>query len=121
MRSKYGFEECEERLKGAVAAAGMRLFAEIDHGGNAADIGVKLRRAKVLIFGNPGAGSLLMQENIEISYDLPLRVAIWETDDRNGTMVAYRTPGEIAKEHGVTHPIAAKMDENFANVLDGIS
>mgnify|MGYP001626240531 FL=1 len=121
MRSKYGFEECEERLKGAVAAAGMRLFAEIDHGGNAADIGVKLRRAKVFIFGNPRAGSLLMQENIEISYDLPLRVAIWETDDRNGTMVAYRTPGEIAKEHGVTHPIAAKMDENFANVLDGIS
>ncbi|WP_174449279.1 DUF302 domain-containing protein [Conexivisphaera calida] len=121
MRSRYGFEECEDRLRDAVAAAGMRLFAEIDHGGNAADAGVKLRRAKVFIFGNPRAGSLLMQENIEVSYDLPLRIAIWEADDGNGTMVAYRTPGEIAEEHGVTHPVVAKMDENFAKVLGGIS
>jgi len=119
VNSRYSFDECEGRLREAVKSAGMTMFAEVDHGKNAAQVGLQLCRAKVFIFGNPRAGGLLMQEKIEISYDLPLRVAIWESGD--GTRVAFRTPGEIAAEHGVTHSVVAKMDENFNRVLNEIT
>ncbi|MCY0883856.1 MAG: DUF302 domain-containing protein, partial [Acidianus infernus] len=46
------------------------IFAEIDHSKNAEKVGLSLPKDKVIIFGNPRAGTLLMQEKIEVSLDL---------------------------------------------------
>ena len=68
-------------------AAGVRLFATIDHSGEAERVGLVLRETKLLVFGNPQAGTPLMQANPLIALDLPLKILVWE-DDEHWTWMA---------------------------------
>jgi hypothetical protein len=43
-----------------VAARGMKVFALIDHSGEAKSNGLELRETKVVIFGSPQAGTPVM-------------------------------------------------------------
>ena len=79
----------------------MRIFVVIDHSKNAEDVGLNLSKTKLYIFGNPSAGTLLMQRRREISYDLPLRILLWEEDGK--VNISYKLPSEIAREYGLTN------------------
>ena len=98
----------------------MIVFAVIDHGKNANDVGLKLGKTKLFVFGNPSVGTLLMQKNREIGYDLPLRVLLWE---EGGTVfVSYKLPSEIAKEYGLEGlEVVSKMDGVFNKLLESVS
>ena len=62
-------------------------------------------------------GTLLMQKNREIGYDLPLRILLWE---ENGTVyLTYKLPSEIAKDYGLEGAeVLKKMDSVFNKVLE---
>ena len=62
-RSTLSVSETVEQLVSALEAAGVRLFATIDHSGEAERVGLVLRETKLLVFGNPQAGTPLMQAN----------------------------------------------------------
>ena len=62
-----------------VATKGLKLFAVIDHRGEAASVGLELRETKVVIFGNPSAGTPVMEAAPLAALDLPLRVLVWPT------------------------------------------
>jgi uncharacterized protein (DUF302 family) len=115
---KFSFEECEKIIKDKIKEVG-EIFAEIDHSKNAEKVGLSLPKDKVIIFGNPRAGTLLMQERIEVSLDLPLRIAIWEKDGK--TFLGIKMPSEIAREYGITHEIIKKMDEAVNYVISSIT
>ncbi|AWS00353.1 DUF302 domain-containing protein [Metallosphaera hakonensis] len=101
-----------EKIKGLDA----EIFAEIDHSQNAERVGMSLEPTKVLIFGNPKVGTILMQEKREIAYELPLRLAIWSSGEK--TYVAYELPSEIASRYGITNrDVLRKMDSFMENVL----
>jgi uncharacterized protein (DUF302 family) len=85
-----------ERFKIQLKNKGIRLFAEIDHAAEAKQAGLVLRPTQVLIFGNPRAGTPLMQSKQTIGLDLPLRVLIWE--DENGKVWLTYTPVAILAE-----------------------
>jgi len=91
------------------------IFAEIDHSKNASDVALSLDDDKVIFFGNPKAGTILMQVNRKISYDLPLRIAVWK--ENNEVYIEYKMPSEIAKEYGIIHDIVEKMDEFINSIL----
>src|SRR5262249_37605413 len=59
--SRHGPAETMERLAAAVTARGIAILARIDHAAAAAAVGMTLRPTAVLIFGNPKAGTPLMQ------------------------------------------------------------
>jgi hypothetical protein len=59
--SNQTVQQSAERLKSILQAKGVTLFAVVDHGGEAEKIGMKMRPTKLLIFGNPEAGTPLMQ------------------------------------------------------------
>ncbi|AWR97974.1 DUF302 domain-containing protein [Acidianus sulfidivorans JP7] len=118
-RCKLDIEECIQTIKSRITSNGAKIFAEIDHSKNAKDVGLSLGEDRVIIFGNPAAGTILMQIDRKISYDLPLRIAIWK-DDNNNTFVEYKMPSEIAKEYGINHNILKKMDEFMNIILEGI-
>jgi uncharacterized protein (DUF302 family) len=98
--SRRSVDETVERLTGILHAKGVKVFALVDHGGEARSAGLQMRPTKLLIFGNPKAGTPLMVAAPSIAIDLPLKVLVWE--DGNGKVWAtYNTPGYLVERHDV--------------------
>jgi uncharacterized protein (DUF302 family) len=97
--SAFGVKETIDRLQRAVTSKGMTVFARIDHAGGAKDVGLALRPAEVLIFGNAKAGTPLMQAHPTIAIDLPLKALAWE-DAAGKVWLAYNDPAWLAARHG---------------------
>ena len=49
-----------ERLRETMRAKRLKEFALIDHGGAAEQAGLEMQEARLLVFGSPRAGTLLM-------------------------------------------------------------
>ncbi|MGH2896871.1 MAG: ribose-5-phosphate isomerase A, partial [Solirubrobacteraceae bacterium] len=69
------------RLRELLAAKGVKLFDVIDHSGEAEAAGLTLRDTKVAVFGNPQAGTPVMDAVPQAALDLPLKVLIWRDGD----------------------------------------
>jgi uncharacterized protein (DUF302 family) len=96
------------RLDAAVAQRGLTVFARIDFAADAAAAGLVLRPTRLLLFGNPRAGTPLIVAAPTVALDLPLRVLVWEEDD--GTVwVGYDTPEYLAERHGVPSDLLANV------------
>ncbi len=113
--SKHSVKETLDRLETALKAAGITIFARVEHSGGAAAVGMELRPTELLIFGNPKGGTPLMQANQTVGLDLPLRVLAWE--DAAGTVnVTYNDVDWLATRYcldGATAPAR----EGLAKVL----
>ena len=99
--SLYPVAETMDRLERAVRDRGLVVVARVDHAGAAQTAGLTLRPTQVLIFGNPKAGTPLMQSAQSIGIDLPLKALAWE-DDKGQVWLAYIDPAWLAARHGVT-------------------
>jgi uncharacterized protein (DUF302 family) len=89
-----------DRLAAAVTKRGATVAARIDHAAAAGAVGLPLAPTEVLIFGNPKAGTPLMQAAQTIGVDLPLRALVWR-DAQEITYVGYNDPFWLARRHGV--------------------
>jgi uncharacterized protein (DUF302 family) len=95
------------RLTGIVAAKDMKVFAVIDQSEEARSAGLKLRDTTLVIFGNPAAGTPVMDAAPLSALDLPLKVLIWADGSR--TNVTYYAPAAIAARYGLSDELAAKL------------
>jgi uncharacterized protein (DUF302 family) len=77
---------------------GIKLFAVIDHSGEAKQAGLKMPATRVVIFGNPKAGTPLMLASPSIAIDLPLKLLVAE-DARGNVSISYNTAESIGKRH----------------------
>jgi len=113
--SAHGASETVGRLKSLLTQKGIQVFAHVDHAAAAEKAGLSLRPTQVLIFGNPRAGTPLMQSQQTIGLDLPLRVLVWE-DGEGKVWLTYRRPELLAQRHHVTgHDEAVKaLDDGLA-------
>ena len=98
--SKHSVDETLAKLKGILQAKGVTLFALVDHSGEAAKAGLKMHPSKLLIFGNPKAGTPLMLAAPRIAIDLPLKILIWE-DAQGKVWVTYNSPVYLQERHGL--------------------
>ncbi len=87
-------------LQAALAAHGLQVFALVDHSGEAAKVGMKMRPTKLLIFGSPKAGTPLMIAAPSLAIDLPLKALVWE-DEKGKVWVSYNSPEYLKKRHGI--------------------
>ena len=99
--SAHGATETVERLKALLAQKGIEVFAHIDHAAGAKKVGLPLRPTQVLIFGNPWAGTPLMQARQTVGLDLPLRVLVWE-DGEGKVWLTYRPVKDLARQHHIS-------------------
>jgi uncharacterized protein (DUF302 family) len=97
--------ETERRLLEALSGAGLSLAARIDHRANALEAGLDLPPTVLLVFGDPRAGTPLMQQQRTIGLDLPLKVLIWE--EMGQARLTYNDPGYLAQRHGVDGSLVA--------------
>lgn len=93
------------RLVELIAAKRMKLFALVDHSGEAEAAGLRLRDTKVVIFGSPAGGTPVMDAVPLVALDLPLKVLIY--DDGGTTRVCYTPPEELARRYGLSDELAA--------------
>jgi uncharacterized protein (DUF302 family) len=98
--TSHSVDQTVERLKNILQSKGVTLFAVIDHGGEAEKVGMKMRPTKLLIFGNPKAGTPLMLAAPSAAIDLPLKILIWE-DNAGKVWVTYNSPEFLRERHGL--------------------
>lgn len=98
--SSYSVEDTIKRLNAAFAEKGMKVFAVIDHSGEAERVGLKMRPTKVVIFGSPKGGTPLMVAAPSLAIDLPLRALVAE-DAGGRVSVLYNSPEYLQERHGV--------------------
>nr|WP_198344839.1 DUF302 domain-containing protein [Neisseria chenwenguii] len=76
--SKYSFNDTVSRLQNAMQSKGMTVFTVIDHQAAARKHGLSMQPAKVIVFGTPKVGTLLMVKDPAFALQLPLRVLVTE-------------------------------------------
>jgi len=105
--SPWSVADTVSRLSNVVAARGMKLFAVIDHSGEAKQNGLELRDTKVVIFGSPQAGTPVMQSAPLAALDLPLKVLVWA--DGVQTKVSYTAPAALAARYRLSDELAGRL------------
>jgi uncharacterized protein (DUF302 family) len=119
--SPHSVRVTAERGLAALESRGITLFARVDHAGGARSAGLELADEEVLIFGDPRAGTVLMQNDPQVGYELPLRLLIW---DANGqTVVGYRSPTALAEKYELAAcaGVLERMDGLLAQLVAEIT
>lgn len=122
LRASDSVDAAFTRLETAVAQRGLTVFARLDFAADAAAVGLTLLPTRMLLFGNPRAGTPLMAAAPTTALDLPLKVLIWEAAD--GTVwVGYNTPTYLGERHGVPAELLANIRavESLAAIAAGTS
>lgn len=96
--SHQSVDQTVQKLEEILKAKGVKLFALIDHSGEAEKAGMQMRPTKLLILGNPKAGTPLMIASPSIAIDLPLKILVWEDLDGK-TLISFNAPDYLQKRH----------------------
>jgi uncharacterized protein (DUF302 family) len=120
LRASDSVDAAFTRLETAVAQRGLTVFARLDFAADAAAVGLSLPPTRLLLFGNPRAGTPLMAATPTAALDLPLKVLIWAGAD--GTVwVGYNTPAYLGERHAVPAELLANIRavESLAAIAAG--
>jgi uncharacterized protein (DUF302 family)/uncharacterized membrane protein YidH (DUF202 family) len=96
--SHHTVDQTVEKLEAILQAKGVKLFALVDHSGEAEEAGLQMRPTKLLIFGSPKAGTPLMIATPSIAIDLPLKVLVWEDADGK-VWISYNSSQYLQARH----------------------
>ncbi len=106
--SRFSVDETVSRLETAFAEKGLKIFALIDHSGEAEKVGLKMLPTKVLIFGRPKDGTPLMVAAPSLAIDLPLKALVAENSAGQVT-VTYNDPQYLKERHGVPEELIKNL------------
>ncbi len=106
--SNHSVDQTVQRLEGMLEAKDVKLFSVIDHSGEAEKAGMLMRPTKLLIFGNPKAGTPLMISSPSIAIDLPMKILVWEDVDGK-VRVSYNTSVYLQSRHGLSPELAQNI------------
>jgi uncharacterized protein (DUF302 family) len=105
--SNGSVDDTVARLSALLGAKGLKIFLIIDHSGEAANVGMRLRETKVVIFGSPHAGTPVMVAAPLAALDMPLKVLVW--DDDGQTRVSYTAPSAFGKRFGLSDELVGRV------------
>jgi uncharacterized protein (DUF302 family) len=106
--SHHPIQETVERVQALLRDKGIRLFALVDHSGEAKNVGLEMRPTKLLIFGSPKAGTPLMVASPGVALDLPLKLLVWQAAD--GTVhISYNSVAYLQERHGLSRELAETL------------
>ena len=117
IQSAFNVDETADRLENVLQQKGMTMFNRIKHSEAAGQVGITLRDTELIIFGNPKAGSPLMQCRQSVAIDLPQKALIWE-DERGKVWVSYNDPKYLIKRHQIKgcEAAIAKVEKELAGI-----
>jgi uncharacterized protein (DUF302 family) len=119
-RSPWPFRETVERIEAALLAKKIKLFATIDQAAEAAAVGLTLRPTTLLIFGDPGKGTPLMEAHPGLAIDLPLKALVWEAGP-DQVFIGLTSPEFLQKRFGLPSPPFAEVVRFFSALIGRVT
>jgi uncharacterized protein (DUF302 family) len=98
--SKYSVPETLHRLETLLTAKGIKIFALVDHSGEAEKAGLKMPPTRLLIFGNPKGGTPVMLAAPTSAIDLPWKALAWQ-DASGHVWLSYNDAAYIQRRYGL--------------------
>lgn len=121
IKSKFNFDDTFKKLKEKIEEKNLLVFYITDHRQNAIDSDLELEKTKVIFFGNPKVGTYLIEDNPEISYELPLRISIFSTESE--VYMFYKEPTKHLSEYNLgekSKEILEKMDKLYKTLIEDL-
>ena len=120
LRATDSVDAAFARLERAVVQRGLTVFARVNFAADAAAAGLAMPPTRLLLFGNPRAGTPVMVAAPTAALDLPLKVLIWEAAD-GSVWVGYNTPVYLSERHNVPAELLANLRavESLAAIAAG--
>jgi len=105
---RYSVDETVARLEALLQEKGVKLFCVVDHSGEAAAAGLTMPATKLMIFGNPAAGTPVMLASPSAALDLPLKILVAEGDGGK-TMLSWNDPAWLSERHNFPAELVTKL------------
>jgi len=115
--SAHSVQETMDKFESIVKEKGMTVFARVDHAKNAGSVGMEMPASQLLIFGNPKGGTVLMQQDMRVGVELPLKVLVYSNSDGK-TMMAWENPLALKNSYELEN---AAVLEKVAGGLDKLT
>jgi uncharacterized protein (DUF302 family) len=106
--SAHSVDETIERVRALLQTKQIREFVLIDHSGEAQRAGLRMPNTKVIVFGNPKAGTPLMLAAPNVAIDLPLKLLVRE-DTEGRVWISYVAAAALLQRHGLPESFAANI------------
>jgi uncharacterized protein (DUF302 family) len=111
LESQYDFDTTVARLKQALTSHGITVFADIDQSAAAAQAGMTLRPTRLIMFGNPKAGTPIMNAYPHAALELPLKAVVWQ-DERRAVHVDYQDAATVVSvQYGVDPALTGALKQ----------
>jgi len=104
----HSVQQTVEKLEGILKTKGVKLFVLVDHSGEAEKVGLKMPPTKLLIFGNPKAGTPLMLASPSMALDLPMKILVWE-DTSGKVWISYNSVAYLQARHRLPPDLAPNI------------
>jgi uncharacterized protein (DUF302 family) len=117
--SGEAFAATLERLVTTIEAAGLRIFARIDHAAGAVEVGMAMPPAVLLLYGHPKGGTPIMLDTPAAALDLPLRVLVRENSEGH-TLVSFHPVVPMLSRAGVDEALARRLEPAQQLLVDAI-
>jgi len=116
-QSLLSFEETVAAIQKTLNSKGITIFATIDHQAAAKAVGETMPPATVLIVGNPKVGTALMQENLLLAIELPLKILVYQ--EGKTVNIRYEKIAAIAEKYHIKQNFgtAEKIDAAMLQLI----
>ena len=115
MQSNHSVKDTADKLVSIIESKGMKVFARVDHQKNAQGVDLTLRPTQVIMFGNPTAGTPLMNCEQSVAIDLPQKILISEDTDKK-VWLSYNNPEYLKTRHNIKG-----CDTEIANIAKALN
>ena len=106
--SPLAFATTVQRLLDLIESKGLKLFALVDHSGEAARAGLTMNETKLLVFGSPAAGTPVMAAAPLAALDLPLKILVWADSDGR-VWISYNDPEYLRSRYDLSEDLAGRL------------
>ena len=110
----------EQNVTNKIKEKGFKIFSIKEKKKEADAVNLKINDTKLIIFGNPKVGTLLMQQNDLITFELPIKILLIATDDGK-TKFIYRDPNDFPGSSQLNKDgkkIISNMTKLYLEIID---
>lgn len=111
------FKNVKSKVDEYLEKNNIHQFLNINQGEYARNVDLELEDIQYVVFGNPKVGTLLMQDDLYLSFNLPLKLLLIKREDK--TEVLYEKPTAWLKEDHSDRikEILPKMDNLYLDII----
>jgi uncharacterized protein (DUF302 family) len=108
IRSKHSVDDTVINIVSFLREKKIKLFAVIDHSGEAKAAGLNMPPTRLILFGNPKAGTPIMLASPSAAIDLPLKLLVAQ-DDKGAVWISYNSAEYLAKRHNIPESLMTNI------------